>query len=308
MERTRIIMIVSGLACMINFGLNWTLIFGHLGFPALGLIGSGYATAIVWWGMGIALALYAWRQRLLPEDLFRLSGREVARGAGAVWQLGWPISAAWAVEVGLFSGASLLMGHFGEVALAAHQICLNLCSFTYMVPFSIGNAAAVRVGFHVGGGALRRARIAGFTAITLGISFMVLAALALLLASRQIFSLYLDASDPNLPAVVALGTKLLMVAALFQVFDGGQAVASGCLRGLKDTRAALVAETLGYWGVGMPTGIAFAFWAGWGPIGLWAGWVPALAAVALLLCLRFRHRTGRLIEDTRIGGALAEPA
>ncbi len=187
------------------------------------------------------------------------------------------------------------MGWFGPIALAAHQICLNIASFTFMVPLAIGQAATVRVGYYVGGGALRRARVAGFTAIGLGVAFMMLTAATITSLSRPIFHLYLDAADPQLDAVVALGGQMIVLAALFQMFDGAQVVAAGALRGLKDTRAALLAGIAAYWGLGMPLGAGLAFGLGFGPIGLWWGFVGGLVAIAILLSLRFGQRTARMI-------------
>ena len=295
LERPLVITAVVAVACVANFGLNWVLVFGHLGLPALGLRGSGYATSISWWGMLLAFLWYLNRARLLPENLFRLSRTELFDGMGALLSLGWPISGVYAVEVGLFSVSSLMMGWFGPVALAAHQICMNIASFTFMVPMAIGQAATVRVGYYVGGGALRRARVAGLTAIGLGTGFMLLMAVTITSMARPIFFLYLDADDPKLGAVLALGRQLIVLAALFQMFDGAQVVAAGALRGLKDTHATMIAAAIGYWGLGMPIGAGLAFGLGMGPVGLWWGFVVGLIAAALLLGLRFRQRTARMI-------------
>ena len=295
--RTRFIMVVSATGCFVNLALNWMLIFGHLGAPALGLAGSGYATSIVGALMAIALALYAWRVGALPEGMLRLPLAELRDGIGEVLALGLPVAGQWSIEIGLFSGSSLLMGWFGPVALAAHQICLNLCSLTYMVPFAISTAATVRVGYHIGARSPRAARIAGFTALGLGISFMALAAVALVFFARPIFGLYLDAGDPALPQVQTVGASLLALAAIFQVFDGTQCVASGALRGLKDVRMPLVAAVIGYWILGLPIGASLAFRTSLGPVGLWWGFVAGLVVVAFLLALRFRRRIDQLVAQ-----------
>jgi MATE family multidrug resistance protein len=187
------------------------------------------------------------------------------------------------------------MGRFGPVALAAHQICLGIASLTFMVPLAIGQAATVRIGFHVGAGALERARRTGFTALVLGIAFMSVMSAGIWFFGQAVFSLYLDPADPQFDEVLALGTQLLAMAALFQVFDGAQVVAACALRGLKDMRASLLAAALGYWGLGLPIGIGFAFGLGYGPIGLWWGFVGGLVVVSVLLSWRFHRRTAQMI-------------
>ncbi len=296
MERPRILMVVVLVAAFANLGFNWLFVFGHLGFPALGIAGSGYATTLTWWCMLAAFLAHLRLTHLLPRGLFHIGWAELWRGMGALLHLGWPIAGIYLVEVGLFSASSLMMGWFGPVALAAHQICLNIASFTFMVPLAISQAATVRVGYYVGGGALRRARVAGFTAIGLGVAFMTLTAATITTLSRPIFYLYLDAADPKLDAVLAMGGQMILLAALFQMFDGAQVVAAGALRGLKDTHAALVAGAIGYWGLGMPIGAGLAFGAKFGPVGLWWGFVGGLVAVAILLSIRFNQRTARLIQ------------
>jgi MATE family multidrug resistance protein len=210
-----------------------------------------------------------------------------------VFRLGWPIAGLYAVEVGLFSASSLLMGRFGAVAVAAHQICLSLSSLTFMVPFAIGQAATVRVGFHMGVGAVARARLAGFLAIVLGIGFMAGMAVAIALGRQLVFAFFLDAGDPNYDAVVSLGMTLLAVACVYQTFDGAQVVAAGVLRGVKDTRVPMLLAAFGYWGLGMSAGVGLAFWVGLGPVGLWWGFVSGLSTVSILLTLRFRALMNR---------------
>lgn len=295
LERPRIIMIVMVTACAANLGLNWVLVFGHLGLPALGVRGAGYATSITWWGMLAAFILHLHLARLVPAGLFRLDLTQLSRGIRAVLALGWPIAGIYLVECGLFSVSSLLMGWFGAVALAAHQICLNIASFTFMVPLAISQAATVRVGFHIGAGAVHRARAAGIAAIGLGIGFMAITAVTMTSLSQPIFHLYLDQADPDLAAVQGLGAQLIVIAALFQMFDGAQVVAAGALRGLKDTQASLIAGAIGYWGLGMPLGAGLAFWLGLGPVGLWWGFVGGLVAVSIMLSRRFHRHAAQLI-------------
>jgi len=308
-ERPRVTMVVAMAGVGVNLLLNWALIFGHLGLPAFGLAGSGYATAITWALMGLALAGYIGRARLLPADFWHLSWAERGRGLEAVFRLGWPIAGIYAVEVGLFSVSSLLMGWFGAVAVAAHQICLGVCSLTFMVPLAVGQAATVRVGFHMGAGAVARARLAGFTALGLGVGFMSCSAVAIAFSRHLVFAFYLDRDDPNYGQVVSLGMNLLLIACVFQMFDGAQVVAAGALRGLKDTRVPMLLGAFGYWGLGMTIGVLLAFQAGVGPAGLWWGFVGGLATVSILLSQRFRALMARyLAVQVRHGlaGALPE--
>jgi MATE family multidrug resistance protein len=295
MERPRVTLVTAMGGVGINLLLNWALIFGHLGLPALGLAGSGYATSITWAAMGLALAAYIGRSHLLPAGFWRLAWAERRRGLRSVFRLGWPIAGIYAVEVGLFSAASLMMGWFGAVAVAAHQICIGVASLTFMVPLAISQAATVRVGFHMGAGAVARARLAGFTAIGLGVGFMSCTAIAIALGRHLVFAFYLDRDDPNYDQVVSLGMNLLAVACVFQMFDGAQVVAAGALRGVKDTRVPMLLGAFGYWGLGMTVGLLLAFWAGLGPVGLWWGFVGGLATVAILLTLRFRALMGRYL-------------
>jgi MATE family multidrug resistance protein len=295
LERTRVVMAVTIAMVFLNLLLNWALVFGHLGLPALGIAGSAYATTISWTIMALLQAAYAWGWGLLPRDLFRLRAAELWAGMVSVLHLGWPISGAWLVEMLLFSGSSLLMGRFGAVALAAHQICLGICSVTWMVPFSVGQAATTRVGFHIGAGDPARARATGQMALRLGIGFMTVMAILLVFSVRPVFGLYLDPTDPDYDAVVAVGRLLIVPAALFQVFDGTQSVSTGALRGLKDTRAAMIVATIGYCGIGLPVGAGLAFWGGLGPVGLWWGFVVGLGACACLNAARFRDKSGRLV-------------
>ena len=295
MERTRVAVVVALVGVGVNLLLNWMLIFGQLGLPALGLAGSGYATSITWALMACALAGYIGHARLLPPEFWQLAWAERIRGLKAVFRLGWPIAGIYAVEVGLFSASSLLIGRFGAIAVAAHQICLGVSSLTFMVPLAIGQAATVRVGFHMGAGAVARARLAGFTAIGMGVAFMSCSAVAIALGRHLVFAFYLDRDDPSYDQVVSLGMNMLAVACVFQMFDGAQVVAAGALRGIKDTRVPMLLGALGYWGLGMTIGAGLAFWAGFGPVGLWWGFVCGLASMSILLSFRFRVLMGRYL-------------
>jgi MATE family multidrug resistance protein len=295
-ERPRIILITILVACLSNLGLNWLLIFGHFGLPMLGLRGSAYATAICCWGMAISLTLYSARHHLFPPGLLQVRLAELKRGMAELMVTGWPIAGITIVEVALFTISTVLMSRFGSAALAAHQICLGIASVTFMVPMAIGQAGSVRVGFHIGAGQPARARQAGLMAMGLGVGFMCLAAAALKLFSDPVIRLYIDPADPMLATILPIGRQLISLAALFQIFDGAQAVAAGALRGLRDTSAALIAATFGYWVIGMPCGLILAFTLKWGPTGLWWGFVAGLFLVSISLTWRFNQLSRRLAD------------
>jgi len=223
-----------------------------------------------------------------------VAAHEIGQGLRELLAVGWAIAGTILVEVGLFTVSTLLMARFGSSPLAAHQICLGIATITFMVPMAIGQASTVRVGFHIGAGQPKCARQAGLIALALGVGFMCCTALGLRLLSGPIIHLYIDPNDPQLPAILEIGRQLIALAALFQIFDGAQAVASGALRGLRDTRAAFMAATFGYWIIGLPLGASLAFWAGWGPTGLWWGFVAGLSLVATALCWRFNLLSRRL--------------
>lgn len=278
---------VSVACVFVNGFLNYGLIHGAWGLPQLGFLGSAAATAITVWLSAVVLMSLL---HLRPSHQHYVAARRpTAPLMGELVSIGWPVAITYAVEATLFLTTGLLMGLLGATPLAAHQIALNVASMTFMVPLAIGQAANVRVGYWAGAGEPRAARHAGFVALGLGVGFMSMSALVMVLAPRWIVGLYLHLNDPANAATVALATTLLGVAAIFQIVDGVQAVGSGCLRGLKDTRIPMLAATLGYWGIGFPTGYALAFHFGLGARGLWWGLATGLATVAIMMTLRF-HR------------------
>ncbi|WP_322105146.1 MATE family efflux transporter [Paraburkholderia sp. J41] len=273
-----------------NGFLNYGLIHGAWGLPRLGFLGSAAATAVTVWLT--ALVLMALLHLRPSHQRFVVARRPTAPLMGELFTIGWPVAITYAVEATLFLATGLLAGLLGEMPLAAHQIALNVASVSFMVPLSIGQAANVRVGYWIGAGVPRAARHAGFVALGLGVAFMTLSALVMVLAPHSIVRLYLDLDDPANARTVALATTLLGVAAIFQIVDGVQTVGSGCLRAFKDTRVPMVAATLGYWGIGFPTGYALAFHFGMGALGLWWGLAAGLASVAVLMTWRF-HRISK---------------
>jgi MATE family multidrug resistance protein len=306
MGRPWIVMVVALAAITANGLLNYALIHGAWGFPRMGYLGSATATLITLWAMMLAVAL-AMR---LTEGLraFALAGPVDWDIVRELLALGAPIAAIMAVEIVLFSGAGLLIGRFGTSQLAAHQISINICSFTFMVPLSISQAANVRVGFFMGAESPRAARLSAVAAFVLGIGFMGMTAVTFLTIPSLIAGFYITASDPNRAEVIAVAVQLLTIAAFFQVFDGAQTISAGALRGLKDTRIPAVVAAIGYWGLGFLPGWVLGVKMGFGAVGIWWGLASGLAAVAISLSIRFWILSGKLIAAQLVAKPPTSPS
>ena len=291
-------------ANLANGALNWVLIFGHLGFPAMGVVGSAWATTISRALLVLALGFAARRELrplLLPvrSEIWQLD--PLLR----MFRLGIPIGAQHVLEFGAFALVALMMGWMGTRQMAGHQVAINLAALTFMVPLGVGDAASVLVGRAVGRGDSEGTRSAARAAFACGVTFMAATAaifLAFPLALSQLYS-----RDPD---VISVAASLIPIAGVFQVFDGTQVVAGGVLRGLGDTRAPMIANLLGYWLVGIPLSVYLGFGVGLGPAGLWWGLVAGLALVGTSLLLRVRSRLARKQRRIVIDAPIvsAEPA
>jgi MATE family multidrug resistance protein len=284
LSRPRSVMVVLLVCVAGNAALNWVLIWGHLGAPALGMAGSGYASAINQWLIVTGLVLCIRRLRGVGwlGNAFAARRNELSE----ILRLGLPIGGIMGIELGLFLAASILIGLLGAAALGAHQLVLSCASISFMVPLGLSQAATVRVAYERGAGRAVAARRAGFVAIALGIGFMSAAAVVLWSFPQAIVSAYADTTDPENRALVDIARRLLAIAAVFQVFDGMQTIAAGALRGYRDTFVPMVLAAAGYWGAGFIGGWIFAFPLGHGAVGLWWGLALGLAIVAALLTLR----------------------
>lgn len=294
MERPAPALWITGTAVLANAALGWLLVFGAFGWPGFGVVGAGLASTLANLFMAGGVWVLIARDRRLGR--FRLLGRFWRMDPSRlqeVWRLGLPISGSMLLEIGVFSAAALAMGGFGAVAVAAHAIALQTAGITFMVPVGIGQAATARVGLFAGAGQPDAAARAGWVAIALGGGFMALMALLLVLAARPIAVAFLNPADPQAAATATLGVTLLTIAGLFQMADGVQAVASGALRGLKDTRVPMLFAALGYWVLGLPIGVGLGYWTELGPVGLWIGLASGLGIVAPLMLLRWRRLCGR---------------
>lgn len=265
------------LANLGNVFLNWVLMYGHLGCPPLGVVGSGLSTAINQWLMLGSVLFFA--RRTLRAYWPGWAGAFAAAPLRRMVKLGLTLGFQFGFEVWAFHAAGFMMGRLGAIPFAAHAVAINLATISFMVPSGIGAAAATRVGQLVGAGHpwVRSA----WVSVWLGAAVMTVPAAAFVLAARSLTSFY--SVDPGVLAVAAV---ILPLAGAFQLFDGVQAVAFGVLRGAGDARVPAVANIVGYWIVGLPAGWLLAFVFGWGARGVWSGLAIGLAAVAGLLLAR----------------------
>jgi MATE family multidrug resistance protein len=278
------------LANLLNAGLNWVFIYGHLGSPALGVAGSSIATSVSRWAMALAVLSISGRQvwhHLTPWRPETLAIEPLRR----MLRLGLPIGVQYLLEYGAFAAAALLMGVLGTTQMAAHQIAINLASFTFMVPLGVSTATAVLVGHAIGAGDEDQARRSAVAGIFIGASFMCASAFVFLVFPGALARSYTGDAD-----VIMLTVMLIPIAGVFQVFDGIQAVAAGVLRGVGDTHAPAIINVVGFWFIGLPVSWVLAFRLGGGAVGMWWGIVVGLAAVALILLGRVRVRLGRTMH------------
>jgi multidrug resistance protein, MATE family len=286
-EPRPVIVIMLG-GTVFNVIANYSLMFGKWGLPALGLTGIGLASSTSLWGMFIALTLYILSQpRYRPYRVFNKLNSLETRVLRDLIQIGIPIGVLAAVETGMFTLTTFLMGQLGTVSLAAHQVALQTAALTFMVPLGVSLATTVRVGQQLGQQNLAGARLAGKVGIGIAALFMSLMGILFWLFPEAIVALYLDVDKPENAAVVALAKQLLIVAAVFQLFDGIQVSAAGALRGLKDTRIPMLIGIVAYWGIGLTSGYLLGIQLGWGGTGLWWGLAIGLAAASVVLTWRF---------------------
>jgi MATE family multidrug resistance protein len=275
-------------ANLVNAGANAILIYGRLGAPALGVTGSAWATCIarVYMAAFLYVAIRREHRRqgiARPHVPFALDPVRLRR----LLALGAPAASQITLEVGVFALATALAAKLDPVSSASHQIALNIVSVVFMVPLGLASAGAVRVGHAVGARDIHRARRAGWTALVLGGVVMTTLGLVLFLFPVPMLSVF--TTDAR---VVRIGTTLLAIAAAFQLFDGTQAVATGVLRGLGDTRTPMVMNVIGHWVLGLPVGYALCFSFGWGVAGLWIGLSIGLVFCAIVLMVAWIRRTG----------------
>jgi MATE family multidrug resistance protein len=290
LQRPGWVLVISTAGILINGLLGYGLIFGAFGLPAWGLFGGGLASAISWWLMALALAAVILGDRQFRR--FHLFGHFLRPDwprLGRIFRLGTPIGLTMGFEGAVFSAAAYVMGLFGAMSVAAHQVALQIAATSFMVPLGLAQAATVRVGLAYGRGDPEGMGRAGWTAFFMGVGFMALMALLMWLFPRPLVTLFFEDVPAN-AAVIGLAVSFLGIAALFQIVDGAQVVAAGMLRGLHDTKVPMIFALVGYWLIGMGSGLLLAFSAGWKGMGIWAGLAIGLAVVSVLMLWRWSRR------------------
>ena len=294
LSRPGVVTLVITLALPVNLALNYVLVFGKLGIPALGVAGAGYASAIVGWLMFFGLVIYVRVDSLLRryEVFKRLLTPDRALSA-RIWQLGLPVAGLTVVEGSFFNLVIIAVGLFGAAALAANQIVINVVAIAWTIGMSIGEAAAVRVSQEVGNRSPVAAFRAGWLSVSLGLAagfgFFVL----LLQATPLLAGIFIDPHDPENAPVMETIRTLALLSAIMAMFDCVQVVAARCLRGLEDTWVPMLLSAAGYWVIAFPLGLVLAFGFDLGLTGLWLGFTTGVAVTAMLMLYRWYRFASR---------------
>jgi multidrug resistance protein, MATE family len=275
----------------VNALANYAFIFGNLGAPELGLQGAAVATILT---TLTTLGAYVLAIRLDPKlHRYRVFGRwwspDWARFMHIV-RVGTPIALTITAEAGIFGAAAFLMGNIGASELAAHTVALQIAALAFQVPFGVGQAATIRVGYFYGARDPEGVKRAGWTAIIVGTGFMALTALAMVVIPKPLIAIYVDPWDPKNAVLVGFALQYIVIAAAFQLFDGMQAVAAGALRGLQDTRIPMWIAAFAYWVPGIGTALVLGFYTPLAGIGVWIGLATGLTVAAALLGWRWHRR------------------
>ena len=286
--RTQVVLWVTLAAVGLNIAVNWALIFGNWGFPELGARGAAVATISTQVLALVVLGLYAaYLPSLRRFHLFQRFWRPDWQAMRQVWRLGVPIGLTGLAEGGLFQASALMMGWIGTVELAAHGIALEVAALSFMLHVGLSSAATIRIARFDGQGARGALRQAAVVAVAMSLAVALVSVAVFVTFPEPIIALFLDLSKPESAAIIAYGSVLLLVAALFQLADGLQVMALGLLRGVQDTRVPLVLAAVSYWLIGIPCSYVLAFPMGYGGVGLWLGLVVGLFCAAASLMWRF---------------------
>ncbi|WP_305986807.1 MATE family efflux transporter [Roseibium sp. MMSF_3544] len=291
MERTQVVLWATIAGAVINAIVDYLLIFGEFGFPRLELVGAGIASVFSATSTFLFLLAYAlWHPKLRRYNILGRIWRSDWPVFFQILRIGTPIGLTIVAEGSLFTASAIMIGWLGAVPLAAHGIALQIASITFMVPVGLSMAAMTRVSLAAGRGDRQGVGRAGWSALGVTMVFMGCFAVLFWTLPETLIGLYLDFNDPDSQEVLAYGVSFLLVAALFQLADGGQIIGVNNLRGLGDTAIPLLYALFGYWVVGLSLSYGLGFIAGWGGVGVWFGLAAGLAFVALLANTRFARR------------------
>jgi len=303
-SKTRPMLAISILGLLANIAGNYVFIHGEFGMPRLGAVGCGVASALVMWIMPVSLAIWILCDRYYrPFGLFSRFDLPDRQQLWALVKLGVPIGVCVFMECSMFATVSLFMGRLGAHIVAGHQIALNVASVTFMVPLGISVAISVRVGQAMGRREVVDARRSGLVGAGLAVGFMSLTALTMATIPHLIAQIYTQDEQVHVIAV-----QLLVMAAIFQIFDGLQVAGAAALRGLKDTAVPMLITLVAYWGVGLPLGYGLGIARDGGPRALWIGLIAGLMMAAVLLLARFLLLTRRLMARQEINASSADDA
>ncbi len=282
---------ITFVALFASLLFNYAFVFGNLGAPALGLEGSALASVLTSLVQLLSYLVAIFTDRRLRR--YRILGnwwRPEWSRLRELLRLGSPVMMIIIAEAGLFSGAAFLMGRIGEAELAGHTVALQLAALAFQIPFGVGQAATIRVGYHYGAQDHAAIGRAGWTGIAMAGGFMTLTAAAMLLVPQLLLRIYIDPDAPANAAMAAFAVQFMAVAAAFQLFDGIQAAAAGALRGLQDTKLPMVIAIFSYWVPGIGTSLWLGFWTPLEGIGVWIGLAIGLVFSATLLTWRWSRR------------------
>lgn len=283
MSLTKPAMVIGFLGLLFNIPLNWIFVYGKFGMPAMGGVGCGVATMIVYWLMFFMLLFYViTSQRLAHIKLFETFHKPDWKAQVRLLRLGFPVAAALFFEVTLFAVVALLVAPLGSLVVAAHQVALNFSSLIFMLPMSIGAAVSIRVGHTLGEEDSQGAAIASNVGLIVGVGTAVITAALTVIFREHVALLYTDN-----PEVVSLAMTLLLFAAFYQMVDAVQVIAAGALRGYKDMAAIFNRTFIAYWILGLPAGYILAM-TDWiveplGAKGFWIGFIVGLSSAAAML-------------------------
>ena len=291
LARASVVMLITGAALLLNLALNYTLVYGKFGFPALGVVGAGIGTSIVNWTMFAALAAHLllsrhfedFRPRLIPRAIDPPVLRDIFR-------LGLPITGAQLLGGGMFTVAAVLVGILHADILAAQQIVYTVIYIALSASIAVGDAVRVRVAYGIGSGSPAAARRAALIGFAMAAAITAVASGALWLIPGRIVSIFLDTAEPANAGVLLIAVSLSFYAGLFQLIDGVLIVMANALRGLRDTRSPMWIMLTGYWLVGLGTGTILCFPLGYGAAGLWWGLILGPVVANVLMATRFRRR------------------